>query len=97
MTSEKSKGPGDTSYERARRVLRRNEADLLRRTNVVGVGVGEDESGNPIVVVLVREKVAEDRLPPGALVPASLEGIRVDVREIGDVRAQGGRPPAAEG
>lgn len=72
---------------RAREVLRRHEGVLLSKPNVVGAGLGEDETGALVLVVMVRSKVSAEELPTDALLPAELEGLSVDVREIGDLRA----------
>lgn len=69
---------------------------LLARANVVGVGVGEKVSygkstGELSVVVLVRQKVPLVGLAPQAVVPREVDGIRTDVMEVGDVRAQQAR------
>jgi hypothetical protein len=43
------------------------------------------------LVTLVRQKVPVEGLPPGALVPKELGGVRTDVVEVGDLRAQQAR------
>lgn len=79
--------------EHARRVLQRHESELLGRANVIGVGVGlRQVGGQPTdevaIVVLVRSKTPKASLAPGDLLPQALEGVPVDVQEIGEVRAQ---------
>lgn len=61
-------------------VLRRHEPELLQKANVTSVGIGE-EQGERFIIVFVREKVAEEHLLPEDVVPPSLEGYRVDVRQ----------------
>jgi hypothetical protein len=66
---------------------------LLARPNVVGVGVGLRQRGGRTqdevcVVALVRRKRPPTALAPEALVPAELEGVPVDVLEVGDLRPQ---------
>lgn len=75
---------------RAREVLRRYEGQLLNKPNVVGAGIGEDEGGQLVLVVMVREKMPAEQLPKEALLPTELEGWAIDVREIGELRAQSG-------
>ncbi len=66
--------------------------DLMRRKNVVGVGVGPKIRGNEkmdedAVVVLVREKLPQEKLSDRDTVPKHLgHGISTDVVEIGQVK-----------
>jgi hypothetical protein len=67
--------------------------NLLKQPNVVGVGTGYKISngrttGELCLVTLVRKKVPEAGLPKGAMVPRQLDGVRTDVVEVGDLRAQ---------
>lgn len=85
--------PEGKPIEQARQVLRRHESELLGRANVIGVGVGlRQVGGQPTdevaIVVLVRDKRPEASLAPEDLLPVDLEGVPVDVQEIGEVRAQ---------
>ncbi len=66
---------------------------LMSKANVVGVGIGpiergEKRSGEIGLVVLVREKLPEFMLPPEDLIPDEIEGIPVDVKEVGEFSAQ---------
>jgi hypothetical protein len=75
-----------------RRVRRIYEKELLAKANVVGVGVGlrqqsGERTGEPALVVLVRKKVPLEQLSSQDVIPASLEGVPVDVQEVGDIRA----------
>lgn len=84
----------DSATEGARKVLKRHEADLLTMPNVIGVGVGlqyvaGESTGEVAIVVLVRSKVAEAELAPDDVVPNSLEGVAVDVQEIGEIKPHG--------
>jgi len=78
--------------EQVRRLKEIHKASILSKPNVVGVGVGVKESegvktGEVSVVVLVREKIPVAGLSPEGLVPKSLNGVRTDVIEVGDLRA----------
>jgi hypothetical protein len=71
-------------------------ATLLTRPNVVGVGVGLRQRGGRVqdevcVVALVRRKRPRTGLAPEAMVPAEIDGVPVDVLEVGDLRAQAAR------
>lgn len=78
--------------ERAKLVKLRHENELLKRPNVVAVGVGFRQrggqtTGEVCIVVSVRRKVPRDQLAPRDLIPAEFEGIPVDVHETGEIRA----------
>jgi hypothetical protein len=40
------------------------------------------------IVVLVRRKLPRAQLMPEDIVPAEIEGVPVDVQEVGEIRAQ---------
>jgi hypothetical protein len=65
---------------------------LMRKPHVVGVAVGQAQRGGkitdePALIVLVNHKLPFDQIDDEARIPNSLEGIRVDVQEIGDLLA----------
>lgn len=71
---------------------RQNEARLLRRQNVVGVGVGYKTTGGAstgelAVIVSVRQKQPAARLGASERVPRALDGIKTDVVETGELVA----------
>jgi hypothetical protein len=68
-------------------VKSRHETELLSLPNVTAVGIGERD-GKPVLKVFVTEKVPEDALAPEERVPASLDGVEVDVEPIGFIQAQ---------
>ena len=82
----------EDALARVRAVKAIHEAALLRKANVVGVGIGlrhrcgysTDELA---IVVSVTKKVPREHLDPNDLVPHELEGIPVDVQEVGPLRA----------
>jgi hypothetical protein len=81
------------AVEKAQAVKQAYEHALLARPNVVGVGVGlrrrggkrTDEVG---LVVMVERKVPKSLLRAEDLIPAEIDGVPVDVREVGQVEAQ---------
>ena len=82
----------DQTTQQALEVKRRHEQDLLRKANVVAVGVGYRTQGGQrtqevSIVVSVRNKVPSSKLKPGDRIPASIEGVPVDVVETGEIRA----------
>ena len=82
----------DQSMQRAVEVKRRHEQELLRKANVVAVGIGYRTRGGEqtqevSIVVSVKVKVPSSKLKPRDLLPASIEGVPVDVVETGVIRA----------
>lgn len=80
------------SWERLRSVKDLYEADLMSKANVVGVGIGlrqraGQSTGEPAIVVSVTHKVPPSLVNPDDVIPSELDGIPVDVQEIGRLRA----------
>lgn len=80
------------SVERVKEIKAKYEQELLSKPNVVGLGVGYREVGGQMtdqvgLIVMVRRKVPLDQLAPQEVIPAQIEGIPTDVREVGEVRA----------
>lgn len=70
----------------------RHEAELLRFPNAVGLDVGirikqGKPTGQRCLVVYVEKKVPLDKLEESEVLPRDIEGIPVDVVEIGRVEA----------
>ncbi len=73
-------------------VQARYTEDLMGRAHVQGTAVGLAKVGGKLtdtvaVVVLVDHKVPESELAPEDICPKQLEGVRVDVQEVGVLRA----------
>jgi hypothetical protein len=82
----------EKAVQQAIAVKARHEARLMQKANVVGVGVGFREQGGKLtdqvaLVVNVIRKLPEDQLAPEDLIPTEIEGVPVDVRETGEIRA----------
>src|SRR3990170_4092231 len=65
---------------------------LLSMPNVVGVGVGFKSIGRTLtdqlgIIVLVRRKLPVAALSPDSLLPKQVDGVKVDVIEVGEIRA----------
>jgi len=78
---------------RAQVVKQAHEAQLLGKANVVGVGVGLRSQGGELgrevaIVVMVTKKVPHQQLAPEDVLPGEIEGIPVDVQEVGEIRTQ---------
>ncbi len=70
----------------------KHEARLLRYPNVVGVTEGTrmragKPTGEPAIVVLVSGKVPRKGLPKASLLPSHLDGVPIDVIEVGPIDA----------
>lgn len=78
---------------RAQAVKRAHEAALLGRANVVGVGVGLVQrrgvaTGDVGIIVMVSHKRPRSQLAASDIIPRELEGVPVDVQEVGELEAQ---------
>jgi hypothetical protein len=73
-------------------VKRRHEQELLRKANVVAVGIGYCTRGGVqttevCIVVSVRNKVSLSKLNPKDVIPTKIEDVSTDVVETGAIRA----------
>jgi hypothetical protein len=87
--AEEGAGADDLEVEAAT-VLARHEGWLLRLPNVVGAAVstrtrGGKPSRERCLVVYVERKVPESELDEGDVLPRELDGIPVDVVEVGRI------------
>lgn len=93
MTSAEDPGRDlKAETEKILAVMKEHKSELLSKPNVVGVAVGFKHSAglstqDLALVVLVENKTPLNALPPEDQIPASIEGIPVDVQEIGEVSA----------
>lgn len=81
----------EQALEHARAVSRANADRLLAMANVVGVGVGYRGGARQelALVVMVKQKLPRTQLREEDLLPQEIEGIPVEVRVVGELRAQG--------
>ena len=82
----------DQAMQRALEVKRRHERELVRKANVVAVGLGHCTRGGVqtkevCIVVSVKNKVPLSKLKPQDAIPAQIENVTVDVVETGEIRA----------
>ena len=80
------------AVQHATEVKRRHEKELMRKPNVVGVGIGFRQRGGAptqevCIVVSVKTKLPLSQLKPNDRLPASIEGVPIDVVETGEIRA----------
>ena len=79
--------------KKVRRVRKENAARLMAMANVVGVGVGYRcqagvQTDELALVVMVSRKVPHTLLLPEDLLPTEIDGVPVDVQEVGAIQAQ---------
>jgi hypothetical protein len=82
----------EQAVQHALDVKRRHENDLLRKPNVVAVGVGFRTHGGQstsevCIVISVVRKVPSAELKRSDILPRTLEDVPVDVVETGTIRA----------
>lgn len=78
--------------EKIRSVRRAYEKALMSKANVVGVGLGYRHHAGKrtdelALVVMVNKKVPLTQLTPEDVIPTKLEGVPVDVQEVGELKA----------
>lgn len=78
--------------ERILAVKNIHEDDLLAKANVVGVAIGFQQkdgqsTGTLALVVMVSSKVSQSTLSPEDQIPVSIDGIPIDVQEVGQISA----------
>ncbi len=93
MSKDVEGGMSAAEYERCRSVLKRHEAQLLSLQEVVGVGIGQSDSGRPGLVLLLRRETEATDPELTSRLPEELEGVPVWHRVIGSVEPQEDRPP----
>ena len=81
------------AIEKAQAAKNAHEAELMSMPNVVGVGIGFRQKGGVradevALVVMVTQKLSPSLLAPDDAIPAVIDGVPVDVQEVGVVRAQ---------
>jgi len=93
MNSEADDQDFKAATEQILNVKRIHEEELLAKPNVVGVGIGfRHWEGLPTeslaLVVMVTKKIPQRLLAPEDIIPISIEGIPIDVQEVGEISAQ---------
>lgn len=84
----------ESAVERVRRIKRENENALLGKANVIGVGIGYRQraarrTDEVALLVFVHKKVPADQLSARDLIPTEIDGIAVDVLEVGRLSSEG--------
>jgi len=84
----------DAAFQRASELKNEMEQELLKKANVVGVGVGfrqkgGESTGEVALIVMVRKKVSNLMLPPEDRIPAEINDVPIDVLEVGQLQVDG--------
>jgi acetone carboxylase gamma subunit len=87
MSSDSSR----VEYELVKSVKEAHERELLAKQNVVGCGVGYKfvdgkRTDKLAIVVMVRKKTPEGLLELEEIIPGEIDGVPVDVQEVGELR-----------
>lgn len=90
--SQKASPTQDDLIRQAQQVKARHEGRLMKKANVVGVGIGFRQRGDKLtdeiaLVVNVARKLPVAQLAPEDIIPSEIEGVPVDVHETGKMRA----------
>lgn len=81
------------SMDVIRAVKQAHEDQLMGMANVVGVGIGFRtcqglRTNEPALVVMVSRKIPPELLNPEERIPAEIDGVPVDVQEVGQIHIQ---------
>ena len=93
MNQGRSNAKLQRSIEKAQAVKEAHAEEIMSKANVVGVGVGFCQKGGIRtdtvgLVVMVNKKIPGANLAPEDLLPEVIDGIPVDIQEVGEIKAQ---------
>ncbi len=92
MTQEGADRDLNDATEQIMAVMQAHKEELLTKPNVVGVAVGFRQEGGVssqtlALVVMVDRKIPQNLLTPEQLIPVAIDGVPIDVQEIGQITA----------
>lgn len=81
-----------SDVDKASAIQKAYQSDLMAKANVVGVGVGYRQKAGKrtdlvALVVMVERKLPRSALAPEDILPDEIEGVPVDVQEVGQIKA----------
>jgi hypothetical protein len=81
------------TFEKVKEIKKAYEDELMSKANVIGVGIGfRQESGlrteKLALVIMVERKLSVSQLSARDLIPVEIDGVPVDVQEVGKIRSQ---------
>ena len=83
----------DDEYQKILAVKKAREEELMKKAYVVGVGIGFRKKGGikigeMALIVMVRKKVSNKQLSTRDQIPKKIDGVPVDVQEVGELKVQ---------
>ncbi|MEE9150250.1 MAG: hypothetical protein V3U20_00250 [Thermoplasmata archaeon] len=80
------------TMEDVKRVKKKYDAELMKKTGVTGCAIGykyvdDKRTGELCIVCYVKEKKPEEKLKKKDIIPKTIEGVKIDVVESGELRA----------
>ena len=84
---------GEKAFRLAQTIKNKYEVMLMSKANVRGIGIGlhmreGQPTGGVSLIVMVSHKIPASQLAPEDLIPEEIEGVPIDVQEVGDLEAQ---------
>jgi hypothetical protein len=78
--------------EQIKAVKQAHQDRLMGYPNVVGVAIGRRQVGGKpthelALIVMVTQKLALDKLAPEDVLPKQIEGVPIDIHQVGEIRA----------
>ena len=83
-------GRTEVAFNRAKEVKNKYENDLMQKPGVAGVGLGLRHRGGDltdevVIVITVNKKFNMDELDTDEQIPPAIEGVPIDVKEVGQL------------
>lgn len=80
------------TLDEIRKVKEKYADHLMSLKNVVSVGIGRKEvqgakTGEPAIIIGVVKKLPKELLKASDVIPPTLNGIKTDVIQVGEIRA----------
>jgi hypothetical protein len=87
MSDEQTQSDQD-EMQKLNQIIEDHTEDLMARANVVGVGVGLRQvdgqyTNEKVIVVMVSKKMPIAQLGKEDIIPDEIDGVHVDVQEMG--------------
>lgn len=87
MSDEQTQSDQD-EMQKLNKIIEDHTEDLMARANVVGVGVGLRQvdgtyTDEKVIVVMVSKKMPIAQLGEEDIIPQEIDGVHVDVQEMG--------------
>ncbi len=85
---------GDPTFEHIKAVQAQHAESLMELANVIGVAIGYRKRGGEhteeaVLVVMVDFKVPKEDLDEADIIPREIDGVPVDVQEMGGMFTAG--------